>query len=357
MHGNGPLPCISRKHIKNAPVGRRAPLGRQRVQHSMYSRPARREESVKEVLKREYPRGVDLVYESVGGDMFEVRLAVEAVWGGEGLFAVLWCGGWTAGSGRVGAAAIMSNRREGSVCWVPGRSMPATPLLTLAAAHASAVATDLPQRAGGGRAAGGHRSHEPVPVRVAAQRAPGREREAADEVGLCHWWVGSLLPAARPVQQVAAAVVLRAGPRLPCRQSSSMSRGEVPSVHIAPGCVLLEGHPNNAARLRCRQVVPALKALSCPRLCSPPLLPQASSSSSTPASSGATCASWRACGRRASCAWNWTPTALWACRPCRTRWSCCTRAVAAARWWCSCRRTCRRRRPSCEGWAGCREGE
>lgn len=105
------------------------------------------------------------------------------------------------------------------------------------------------------------------------------------------------------------------------------------------------------------QVVPALKALSCPRLCSPPLLPQASSSSSTPASSGATCASWRACGRRASCAWNWTPTALWACRPCRTRWSCCTRAVAAARWWCSCRRTCRRRRPSCEGWAGCREGE
>lgn len=154
MPGNGPLPGISRKHIKNAPVGRRAPVGRQRVQHSMYSRPARREESVKEVLKREYPRGVDLVYESVGGDMFEVRLAVEVVWGREGLFAVLWCGGWTAGSGRVGAAAIMSNRREGSVCWVPGRSMPATPLLTLAAARASAVAL-LPQTCLNALAVGG----------------------------------------------------------------------------------------------------------------------------------------------------------------------------------------------------------
>lgn len=33
-----------------------------------------RSESVKAVLKREYPRGVDVVWESVGGDMFSVAL-------------------------------------------------------------------------------------------------------------------------------------------------------------------------------------------------------------------------------------------------------------------------------------------
>jgi hypothetical protein len=41
----------------------------------------RSEESVKEVLKREYPKGVDLVYESVGGDMFETCLNALAVGG------------------------------------------------------------------------------------------------------------------------------------------------------------------------------------------------------------------------------------------------------------------------------------
>ncbi|GAB4818806.1 hypothetical protein N2152v2_005852 [Parachlorella kessleri] len=39
------------------------------------------EESVKEVLKREYPKGVDVVYESVGGDMFETCLNALAVGG------------------------------------------------------------------------------------------------------------------------------------------------------------------------------------------------------------------------------------------------------------------------------------
>lgn len=39
------------------------------------------EESVGEVLKREYPSGVDLVYESVGGEMFETCLNALAVGG------------------------------------------------------------------------------------------------------------------------------------------------------------------------------------------------------------------------------------------------------------------------------------
>ncbi len=33
------------------------------------------------MLKREYPKGVDLVYESVGGDMFETCLNALAVGG------------------------------------------------------------------------------------------------------------------------------------------------------------------------------------------------------------------------------------------------------------------------------------
>ena len=36
---------------------------------------------MKEVLKREYPKGVDVVYESVGGDMFETCLNALAVGG------------------------------------------------------------------------------------------------------------------------------------------------------------------------------------------------------------------------------------------------------------------------------------
>ena len=36
---------------------------------------------MKEVLKREYPKGIDLVYESVGGELFETCLNALAVGG------------------------------------------------------------------------------------------------------------------------------------------------------------------------------------------------------------------------------------------------------------------------------------
>lgn len=40
-----------------------------------------REEDVKTVLKREFPKGVDIIYESVGGDMFDICLNALAVYG------------------------------------------------------------------------------------------------------------------------------------------------------------------------------------------------------------------------------------------------------------------------------------
>ncbi|XP_076956313.1 uncharacterized protein LOC143631425 [Bidens hawaiensis] len=40
-----------------------------------------KEESIKNVLKKEFPKGVDIVYESVGGDMFDVCLNALAVYG------------------------------------------------------------------------------------------------------------------------------------------------------------------------------------------------------------------------------------------------------------------------------------
>ncbi|KAI3809839.1 hypothetical protein L1987_19439 [Smallanthus sonchifolius] len=40
-----------------------------------------KEESIKNVLKKEFPKGVDIVYESVGGDMFDICLNALAVYG------------------------------------------------------------------------------------------------------------------------------------------------------------------------------------------------------------------------------------------------------------------------------------
>ncbi|KAI5661072.1 hypothetical protein M9H77_20395 [Catharanthus roseus] len=40
-----------------------------------------KKEDIKNVLKKEFPKGVDIVYESVGGDMFDICLNALAVYG------------------------------------------------------------------------------------------------------------------------------------------------------------------------------------------------------------------------------------------------------------------------------------
>ncbi len=63
-----------------------------------------RAEGVKAVLKREYPRGVDVVWESVGGDMFSVVLDALAPRGRLVIIGMMWV--------RAGLGRVMGNLDE-----------------------------------------------------------------------------------------------------------------------------------------------------------------------------------------------------------------------------------------------------